>query len=189
MRAFPLIPAIALTALAAPAIAAPATMWSVDKAHSRVAFIASMNGQAINGSFRRFDTRIAFDPANLPGSSVTAVIDTASAATGDQTRDEALPSADWFSTKVFPRATFTSKTFKSLGSGRYQAFGTLNIRGVAHQVVMPFQLVINGKAAQMRGTVIIDRRWFGVGQGQFATPDAVAANVKVDIAIMASKVS
>jgi polyisoprenoid-binding protein YceI len=186
MRSFIFIPAIALVA-ATPVIAAPASSWTVDKAHSQVGFVASMNGQAINGSFRRFDARIAFDPANLAGSSVTAVIDTASAATGDQTRDEALPSADWFSAKVFPRATFTAKTFKSLGGNRYQALGTLTIRGVNHQVAMPFELAITGSAAQMRGTVTIDRRWFGVGQGQFATPDAVAANVKVNIAIAARK--
>jgi polyisoprenoid-binding protein YceI len=80
-----------------------------------VAFVASMNGQAINGSFRRFDARIAFDPADLAGSSVMAVIDTGSALTGDQTRDEALPSADWLTVKLFPRATFSAKTFKSLG--------------------------------------------------------------------------
>lgn len=186
MRSFVSMPLLAL-AIAAPALAAPAPMWSVDKAHSRVAFVASMNGQAINGGFSRFDARIAFDPANLTGSSVTAVVDTGSAATGDQTRDEALPSADWFNAKIFPRATFTAKTLKTLGPGRFQALGTLNIRGVNHPVAMPFQLVIKGNAAQMRGTMTIDRRWFGVGQGQFSTPDAVAANVKINIAITARK--
>jgi len=174
-------------AFAVPAMAAPATSWTVDKAHSRLAFVASMNGQAINGSFRRFDARIAFDPANLAGSSVVAVIDTGSVATGDQTRDEALPSADWFNVTLFPRATFSARTFKSLGGGRYQAIGTLSIRGKNHPVAMPFQLVIKGTVAQMRGTVTIDRRWFGVGQGQFATPDAVAANVKVNVALAARK--
>lgn len=181
-----LLPAL-VVAFAAPAVAAPAPSWTVDKAHSRVAFVASMNGQAINGSFRRFDARIAFDPANLAGSSVVAVIDTGSVTTGDQTRDESLPSADWFNVKLFPRATFSAKTFKNLGGGRYQAIGMLNIRGKSHPVAMPFQLVINGAAAQMRGSVTLDRRWFGVGQGQFATPDAVAANVKVNIAITARK--
>lgn len=178
--------ALAVT-FAAPAMAAPAPSWTIDKAHSRVAFTASMNGQAINGGFRRFDARIAFDPANLGGSSVLAVIDTGSVTSGDQTRDEALPSADWFNVKLFPRATFSAKTFKSLGSGRYQAFGTLNIRGRSHPIAMPFQLVLKGADAQMHGTVTIDRRWFGVGQGQFASADAVAADVQVNVAIVAHR--
>lgn len=173
--------------VAAPAVAAPAPSWAVDKARSQVAFVASMNGQAINGSFRRFDARIAFDPANLPGSSVTAVIDTGSAATGDASRDQSLPTPDWFNVKAFPRATFAARTFKSLGGNRYQALGRLTIRGVARPVVLPFQLAIAGDTAQMRGSLTIDRRWFGVGQGQFASPASVAANVKINIAINARK--
>jgi polyisoprenoid-binding protein YceI len=98
-----------------------------------------------------------------------------------------LPTADWFNVSVFLRATFTAKTFKSLGNGQFQAIGTLNLRGAAHPVVMPFLIKINGTTAQMRGTVTIDRRWFGVGQGQFATTDAVAANVKVNVATHAIK--
>lgn len=180
-------PLAAIALIAAPASAAPAPAWTIDKARSQVTFAASMSGQPINGSFRRFDARIAFDPANLAGSSVTAVIDTASVATGDATRDESLPTPDWFNVKVFPRATFVSKSFKSLGGNRYQAFGTLTIRGVARPVALPFQLAINGNTAQMRGTLTIDRRWFGIGQGQFASPETVAAAVKISIAITARK--
>ncbi|AYO75675.1 MULTISPECIES: YceI family protein [Sphingobium] len=191
MRAIFLYP-IAATALAAsllnaPAVAAPAPTWTVNKAQSRLGFQASMNGQAISGAFRRFDARIAFDPANLSGSSVVAVIDTGSAATGDATRDESLPTPDWFNTKVFPRATFTSKSFKSLGGNRYQAAGTLNIRGVNRPVVLPFQLNINRGEARMQGSLVIDRRWFGVGRGQFASTDAVAANVRVNVTIQAAR--
>jgi polyisoprenoid-binding protein YceI len=51
-----------------------------------------------------------------------------------------------------------------------------------------FQLVVNG-TAQMRGTLTIDQRLFGVGQGQFASPDTVAAAVKVNIALIAHKAS
>lgn len=178
---------LAAATLSVPAMAAPAPNWTINKAQSRVAFQASMNGQAINGSFRRFDARIAFDPANLAGSSVTAVVDTGSAVTGDATRDESLPTPDWFNTKAFPRATFTAKSFKSLGGNRYQAAGTLNIRGVNRAVVMPFQLNINGASAKMQGWLMIDRRWFGIGQGQFATPDAVAANVRVNVSIEATR--
>jgi len=173
--------------ISAPAFAAPAPYWTIDKTRSQVSFVASMSGQAINGSFRGFDARIAFDPANLAGSYVTAMIGTASATTGDASRDQSLPTADWFNVKAFPRATFASRSFKSLGGNRYQAAGTLTIRGVARPMVLPFVLVINGNTAQMRGTLLIDRRWFGIGQGQFAKPDSVAAAVKVNIAITARK--
>jgi polyisoprenoid-binding protein YceI len=179
----------AIVLIAAPAFAVTAPAWTIDRTKSQVAFAASMNGQAINGRFRRFDARVAFDPTNLAGSRVTAVIDIASATTGDTSRDQSLPTPDWFNIKAFPRATFMSKAFKSLGGNRYQAAGTLTIRGVARPVVLPFQLVTNGTVAQMRGTLTIDRRLFGVGQGQFASADTVAAAVKVNIALIAHKAS
>ena len=184
---FPLAALALLATVAAPAMAAPAPNWAVDKTKSRVAFIASMNGQPINGSFRRFDTRIAFDPANLAGSSVVTVIYTGTAVTGDAGRDESLPTPDWFNVAAFPHATFTSKTFKNTGPNRYTAIGTLTIRGVKRTIALPFQLVINGNVARMQGSLAVDRRWFGVGQGQFATPDSVAAKVVINITLSATK--
>lgn len=177
----------ALTLLAVPALAAPAPSWTADKPSSRVAFVATMNGQAINGSFKSWATRIAFDPKNLAGSSVVAVIDMGSAVTGDATRDEALPSADWFSVKAFPRATFVARQFKDLGGGRYQAVGELTMRGVKRPATLPFQLAINGTNAKMQGSLTLDRTHFGVGQGQWASGDPVAAGVKVNITLIAKR--
>ena len=39
----------------------------------------------------------------------------------------------------------------------------------------------------MQGSLVIDRRWFGVGRGQFASTDAVAANVRVNVTIQAAR--
>jgi polyisoprenoid-binding protein YceI len=183
---------IALAALAAlvaaPAIAAaPAPQWTVNKQTSKLGFTGAMNGQSFNGLFRHWDARIQFDPKSLATSSVAAVIDTGSAATGDSTRDEALPTADWFSAAVFPRATFTANQFKDLGGGRYQAIGTLAIRNVRRPAVLPFTLAITGKQATMRGELTLDRTGFGVGQGQFATGETVAAAVKVQVSLTATR--
>lgn len=89
--------AVALAiAFSVPALAAsaPTPTWTVNKAASRLGFAGAMNGQAFAGTFRRWDAAIRFDPKSLGTSTVTAVIDMGSAATGDQTRDEALPTAD-----------------------------------------------------------------------------------------------
>ena len=177
----------ALALLAVPAIAAPAPAWTVDKAASHVGFQGAMNGQSFNGGFSRWDATIAFDPNNLPASKVTAVIDTGSAKTGDQTRDEALPTDDWFSVKVFPRATFVSRKITAAGPGRYVAQGDLTIRNAIHPVTLPFALAITGDTAKMAGSLALDRAAFGVGQGQFKTGDTVALKVGVNIAVTARK--
>jgi polyisoprenoid-binding protein YceI len=189
---------LAAPAVAAPQKAAPAKVpaskaaavpgWAVDQGHSRLGFAAAMNGQSFDGQFRRWAAQIRFDPAHLDLSSVRVVIDTGSAATGDQSRDEALPTADWFAIQAFPRASFTSRSFKSLGQNRYQVDGDLKIRDVSRPVSFPFQLAILGNNARMAGRLSIDRTVFGVGQGQFKGTDTVAAKVDVVIAVTATKI-
>jgi polyisoprenoid-binding protein YceI len=188
MRSFAIAAAAAAAALiVTPALAAPAPAWTVDKAASKLGFTGSMNGQAFNGGFGRWDAQIAFDPNNLAASHVTATIDIASARTGDQTRDEALPTPDWFSAKAFPRATFTSRKITAVGPGRYVAEGDLTIRNATRPVALPFTLAITGDTARMNGAVPIDRSAFGVGQGQWKTGEAVALKVQVNVAITARR--
>ena len=187
----PLAFALAAALLAAPAVAqapAPAApAWTVDKAASRLGFRASMNKDAFDGRFTRWDARIAFDPANLKASRVVATIDLASAVTGDGARDESLPSSDWFDVRRHPRAVFTSRAITAAGPGRYVATGDLTLRGVTRPVSLPFTLAITGDTAKMTGTTTLDRTAFGVGQGQWKSLDAVPAKVSVTVALTAKR--
>lgn len=169
-------------ALAPPALARE---WTVDKAASRLGFQASMNGQAIPGHFRRYDTRIVFDPADLKAAQVTVTIDMSSAVTGDPTRDQALPSGDWFASARFARATFTTRSITARGPGAYVANGVLTIRGVARPVALPFTLAIQDGVARMNGKLTIDRTAFGVGQGQWQSATPIAPTVIVSVQVTA----
>jgi polyisoprenoid-binding protein YceI len=185
----PLAFGLALAVLAAPAAAqAPASSWMVDKVASRVGFRAAMNGTAFEGRFQRYDSRIAFDPANLKGSRIAATIDVASAVTGDAARDEALPSSDWFSAKAHPRATFVSRSITAAGPGRYVAAGDLTLRGVTRAVNLPFTVAITGDTAKANGALTLDRTAFGVGQGQFRTAGTVDTKVTVVLALTARRI-
>lgn len=187
--AFPVLAVAALFSQvgASPARAAPAPAWTVDKAASKVAFSSSFDGGAFTGSFRRWDAAIRFDPANLAGSSVTATFDMTSAATGDSGRDEALPQEEWFAAARFPKAVFAAKTFKALGGNRYQANGTLMIRGVTKPLTLPFTLVITGGVAKMNASVGLNRLAFGVGQGEWKTTEVVPGTVTVNISLTAKR--
>ncbi|MGI8839521.1 MAG: YceI family protein [Caulobacteraceae bacterium] len=178
---------VALLGLASAARAAPAAAWSVDKGASAVRFSSSMNGQAFSGAFRRWDAAIAFDPKNLAASSVTATIDTASAATGDPDRDQALPTAAFLAAAKFPKATFTAHAFKDLGAGRYLAIGALTLRGVTKPLTLPFTLAITGTRARMKASLALNRLAFGVGQDEWKATTALPATVTVSIAIAATR--
>jgi polyisoprenoid-binding protein YceI len=114
-------------------------------------------------------------------------VDIASARTGDQDRDETIPSADWFDTGKFPRATFTTTAIKAVGPDRYQAAGVLNLKGVSRPVVLNFTLKINGAQAVMNGQATLDRTQWGIGQGQFQDESAVPHAVVLHVDLTATR--
>jgi polyisoprenoid-binding protein YceI len=177
---------IAALAIAAPAWAAPSA-WIVDHAASKVGIGSTFDGQAVGGSFRKWDADIRFDPNDLAHSSASVSIDVGSAVTGDADRDEALPDTPWFFAAKYPKATFVSHSFKTLGGNRYEAAGDLTIRGVTKPLTLPFTLVITGDAAKMNAAVSVNRLAFGVGQGEWATTEVIPAAVQVTIALSAHK--
>ena len=191
MSSFRRLPAVAAAVIgllaAAAAHAAGPAKWTVDKAASHLGFSAAFAGQAVRGTFRRWDADIAFDPKALAGSKATVTVQVASAVTGDPSKDEALPTADWFDAAHFPRATFATTAIKDLGGGRYQATGTLSLRGQTRPITLPFTLAITGDQARMTGSAVINRSAFGVGQGQFKGADTVPFNIVIDVALTAHR--
>jgi polyisoprenoid-binding protein YceI len=185
MRLAFLILALALAAPAAQA-AGPAH-WTVDPAASKLGFQGRMNDQAFNGVFRRWSADIVFDPKKLAIAKAAVTIDLGSAVTGDADRDQAMPTADWFAVRQFPRASFVTSAIKSLGGGRYQAVGDLAIRGVHKPVTLPFTLAISGDTARMNGALVLNRTAFGVGQGRWSTKDVVDTSVTVNVALTAHR--
>jgi polyisoprenoid-binding protein YceI len=167
--------------------AAPAATWLVDPAQSKLGFKGAMAGEAFTGVFRRWSAQIVFDAKALGASKATVMVETGSAATGDADRDQAMPTADWFSAKAFPRATFSTTAFKDLGHGRYQAVGELTIKGVKRPLVLPFTLDIAGDTARMNGTAQLDRTDFGVGAGRWSNGAMVATAVTLNVAITARR--
>lgn len=171
----------------AAAQAAPAK-WAVDPAGSRLSFASKYSGEAFTGSFRRFTADIAFDPAQLPASKIVVSVDMSSVTTGDSDRDETLPTGEWFDSKKFPRAIFTSTAIKAAGPGRYTATGNLNLKGVTRPATLNFGLKITGDKAESIGQLTLDRSQFGVGLGQFKGGEAIPLAVTVNTAIRATRI-
>lgn len=167
------------TELSAPAVEGA---WRIDKSASRIAFTGTQNGKEFAGAFERFDATILLDPDNLGDARIEAVIDTASARTGDRQRDAALPGADWFSSTAFPTARFQSDTIVETAANAYEATGTLSVRGVERDLTLPFRLTIDESRAVADASVALNRSDFGVGQGEdFATDKWVGYAVGVTI--------
>ena len=170
---------------AAPALTAPVG-WTVTKG-SKLGFTATWSGEALQGEFTRWSADILFSPDALDRSKLTVSIDMASAATGDAQRDQSLPSDDFFATAAHPKAVFSASRFRKTGEGKFVADGTLDLRGVKKPLSLPFSLKIDGDTATARGVTTLDRTVFGVGQGEWADTDQIAAKVKVSFALTAKR--
>lgn len=177
--------ALALSA-SLPAAAGDVAHWQLDGSKSRLGFTATQSGMAFQGQFRKFTANIAFDPANLEGSSIAVDIDVASVTTGDAQRDGALPDKDWFNIAGFPHASFETTSIHKASDG-FEAAGTLVIRGTRQPLALPFALTIDGDTAHAKGQVTINRSLYGVGQGAWSKGDIVGTDVTIDLDIIARR--
>lgn len=176
MKALACLPLAAALLLAAPVHAAE---WNIDTAKSRLGFVGSQGGSPFEGRFERWSAKIDYDPANPGAAKVAVDIDMASARTGDSQKDLALPGAEWFDAKGFPKARFEAAGFKPKGGNAFEAPGTLTIRGAGKAVTLPFTLAVNGAKAQANGRLELIRTDYGIGQGEWKSGDMVALQVAV----------
>ncbi|MCH4091459.1 YceI family protein [Acetobacter sp.] len=175
-----------MTGLSLP-LSAMAADWTIDPAHSTLAFSGTQTGAPFSGHFGSFDGTISFDPAHPEAGQAHVTIAMSSAVTGDRQRDGALPGKDWFDVAGFPSAVFDAQNFKAKGGDAYEAAGTLVIRGISKPVTLPFKLDIDGATLHVKGHLDLVRSAFGIGQGVWATGQWVALEVGVDLDVTAQR--
>jgi polyisoprenoid-binding protein YceI len=166
--------------------AAPATRYTLDQTKSTLDFQFMQAGAQNKGKFTRFPVTLDFSPENLAGSKLDVVIEMASVDTGDKERDDTLKGADLFSVAKFPQAHFTSTQITKTANG-YDAAGKLTIRGVSHDIHVPFTFKTadeQGKpAGYLLGKTTIKRLDFGVGQGEWKSTEWVGNDVAVSYSL------
>lgn len=126
--------AAALTLLS---LAAWADTLPVDKTHSNVEFKVRHLTSNVRGRFTDFDGTINVDPAKPTAGTVSFTIKAASIDTNEPKRDAHLRSEDFFDAAKYPEITFKSTSIKPAGKDRYDVTGTLTMRGVSRQIVLP----------------------------------------------------
>jgi polyisoprenoid-binding protein YceI len=180
-------PAIAM-APAADRVAPVGAAWIVDQSQSKIVFNGKHKSLGpFAGAFKNWSARIIFDPNDLPHAKAAVIVQMAGIKTGQQIIDQALPGAECFDVAKYPTASFTSAGFKALGSGKYEASGTLTIKGKAYPAAFPFTLAINGNQAQATGALTLDRTKINVGMESDPGAQWVDKVVTITIAIQAKR--
>jgi polyisoprenoid-binding protein YceI len=165
-----------LLAVAAPC-AASAADYSVQPG-STLGFASNFQGSSFNGHFDKWTAAIRYDAGQPASSRFDVTVDLASAKTGDNDRDSALPGADFFDVGKYPQAHFVTTAFRQQG-GQVIADGMLTLRGVTKPVSLNVVFKPQGSGATLDVTGNVKRLDFGVGGGQYADTSVIGPDVKV----------
>ncbi|WP_119154957.1 YceI family protein [Caldimonas tepidiphila] len=179
--AFALAVALPLPALAQAAAAPPPqSAQKLLPAQSEIAFTSRQMGVPVEGKFRKFDARVAFDPKNPQAARIDFTVDLGSAWLGSAESEAELVKPLWFDTARFPQARFTSTTVKPLGADRFEVAGRLTIKNQTRDVVVPVTLAPgSGGATVASGSFTLKRLEFRIGENEWADTSMVANDVQV----------
>lgn len=148
-------------------------------AQSEIVFVSKQMGVPVEGKFKKFDAKISFDPAKSAAGKITFTVDMASATLGLKETDAELVKADWFNTAKFAQATFQSSSIKALGAGKFEVGGSLSIKGLSHNVVVPVALTQAGTTTTAVGAFTLKRLVFKIGENEWSDTSMVADEVQV----------
>ncbi len=189
MRAKSLLFLIVLVLAVAPAAWADTAAYKLDPAHTAVGFaVKHLTVSTVRGQFGEFTGEFNVDEKDLTKSSFEVHIKTASINTQNDRRDNDLRSTNFFDAANNPEIVFKSKRIEKKGEG-YVAIGDLTIRGVTHEVALPFTLAgpIKGPGGLPRygveaGTTI-NRQDYGVSWNRSLDGGGLVVSDEVKIEI------
>jgi polyisoprenoid-binding protein YceI len=147
---------------------------------SEIGFTVTQMGVGVSGHFKRFEAKIALDPARPESGAAEISIDIASLSTGEPEADAEAQAKPWLDAAGFPKATFKSRSVRALGGNRYEVAGLLSIKGRAREITIPFTLEPQPEGVLLaRGEFVLRRADFGIGGGEWNEGDLVANEVPV----------
>ena len=148
-----------------------------EKSHIRFAF-KQMN-VPVEGSFRKFDATVSFDPKKPEATKAEFEVDLASIDLGNAEGETEARRKPWLNVDAFPKAKFVASSVKATGPGRYEATGPLTIKGASLNVTAPFTLVDAGGTRTVEGQFPLKRLQFKIGEGPWSDTETVADEVTV----------
>jgi polyisoprenoid-binding protein YceI len=111
-------------------------VWTVDAAHSDLAFEIRHIVTNVRGTFKDWKATITIDAADWSrNAAIEVTIQTASIYTNNERRDNHLRTSDFFLADSFPQITFRSTRLERKGDA-IRIPGDLTIRGVTKPVVL-----------------------------------------------------
>ncbi|MDR3426220.1 MULTISPECIES: YceI family protein [Silvimonas] len=148
-------------------------------AQSKIGFAFKQMNVPVEGSFKRFDANVSFDPAKPEKTQAQITVDLTSIDVGSADGNKTTQGKDWFNTSTTPKATFVSSSVKALGGGKFEAHGKLTIKGVSRDIVATLTAKQDGANLNVDGSFPMMRLQYKIGDGDWADTGTVADEVTV----------
>ncbi len=120
-------------------------------------------GVAVDSPFTRFSGTISYDPRKVGASSARIEVDTASLDIGDPAYNAEVAKKSWFDSATYPKGEFRSTAIRPLAPDRFEATGTLTIKGKTQTIAVPVTVATTAAGSVFDGSFTISRRAFGIG--------------------------
>lgn len=142
---------------------AGAETLAVSPDNSKIGFHASKVTGSHEGSFKQFSGKIDLAPNNnIPQSSVSIDIDSASVEADDPKLTAHLKTPDFFDVAKFPKATFASTKIEPVSGQAFNITGNLDLHGVKKSITFPAQIQATADAVSVNAEFAINRKDFGI---------------------------
>jgi polyisoprenoid-binding protein YceI len=149
---------------------------------SEIRFVSKQMGVSVEGRFRKWKANVDFRPRELARSKADFEIELASIDLASEESEAEIRRPLWFDTARFPVAKFASTGMKDLGGDRYEVRGTLSMKGVARDIVVPVAVRKDAAGNSVaEGQFVVRRLEFRIGEGMWTDTDAVANEVTVRV--------
>src|SRR5262249_16409884 len=91
-----------------------------------------------------------------------------------------IKSPQWFDTRRFPVAHFSSTSIKSVGGDRYEIAGQLTLKAVTRDVILPMAFKKDASGNKVgEGSFPLHRTDYKIGEGMWADTELVGNDVTV----------
>ena len=182
---------VTLALLAVTSTAARADVWTIDPAHTTIAFsVRHMMVSNVRGKFAKFSGSVEGDAAHPTAAKIAATIEAGSIDTANEKRDAHLRSDAFLDVAKFPTITFASKKIEKASDTTYKITGDLTLHGVTKEVVLdvsdvtpPIKDPMGNMRAGAEVKTTINRQDFGIAFNQALDGGGVMVGNDVAITI------
>ena len=153
---------------------------------SALSFVSKQMNVPVEGQFKSFRSKLAFDPVKPAAARAELEIDLASIDAGSKDANDELAGKAWFNTREFPVAKFVATSVKALGGNRFEVTGRMTIKGKTQDLTAPVTLRQEGNSAIFEGSLVLKRADYAIGDGVWADFGTVANEVQVKFRLVAT---